>query len=320
MQEANGHRLHSRISNSLHKRFNFRLFQLNEGLPLRRHALSNLKPELPRNKRRRPGKPSYRVNLLPVLTRDGKHVPEPFRCDQGGPRPLPLDDEVRGKSCALRECGRPESKIGQFAKARKGLESDEGLIVNGHKKDIIFVDSLTEINEKCKKQILAKDRPELLSKRKKKDVGGIYDELMVREDWGLLGTRIDSLVSAFCHLPCHFIITALEQWAKNEITGEIKLLPALNGKLANTISKHFDFSFHLEVQKIEGADRRFFRTSHSMQVAAKGSPHLNDLEEPSWTKVISKVFNAGKSAKKKASKKKAAKSAAETKGGENDGT
>ncbi len=206
-----------------------------------------------------------------------------------------------------------------FAKARKGLESDEGLIVNGHKKDIIFVDSLTEINEKCKKQILAKDRPELLSKRKKKDVGGIYDELMGMEDWGLLGTRIDSLVSSFCHLPCHLIVTALEHWVEDKATGEVKLLPALNGKLANTISRHFDFAFHLEVQKIEGADRRFFRTSHSMQVMAKGSPHLNALEDPNWKKVLNKVFNAGKSAKQKP-KKKAAKSAAETKGGENDGT
>lgn len=207
-----------------------------------------------------------------------------------------------------------------FAKARKGLESDEGLIVNGKKKDIIFVDSLTEINEKCKKQILAKDRPELLSKRKKKDVGGIYDELMGMEDWGLLGTRIDALVSAFCHLPCHLIVTALEHWVEDKATGEVKLLPALNGKLANTISRHFDFAFHLEVQKIEGADRRFFRTSHSMQVMAKGSPHLDDLEDPSWTKILTKIGNAGKSAKKKALSKKAAKDAAKTKGGENDGT
>ena len=182
-----------------------------------------------------------------------------------------------------------------FAKARKGLASDEGLIVNGKNKDIIFVDSLTEINEKCKRHIVAKDRPALLAKRNK-DLGGIYDEQMTLDDWGLLVTRIDSLVTAFCHLPCHLIITALEQWEKDKVTGEIKLLPAINGKLANTISRHFDFAFHLEVQKIEGVDRRFFRTSHTMQVAAKGSPHLDDLEEPNWTKVMTKVFSAVKPA------------------------
>ena len=207
-----------------------------------------------------------------------------------------------------------------FMTARKGLASEEGLIVNGLKKDIIFVDSLTEINEKCKRHIVAKDRPALMARRKKKDLGGIYDEQMTIDDWGLLSTRINSLVSSFCHLPCHLIIMALEQWVENKLTGEVSLLPALNGKLANTISSHFDFAFHLEIQKIDGVERRYFRTSHSAQIAAKGSPHLDELEEPNWKKVMTKVFTAGRSAKKKVSSKKAAKVAAETKGGENDGT
>ena len=182
-----------------------------------------------------------------------------------------------------------------FTKVRNGLSSEEGLVVKGNKRDIIFVDSLTEINEKCKRHIVAKDRPALLAKRDK-DLGGIYDEQMTIDDWGLLSTRISSLVSAFCHLPCHLIFTALEQWIENKLTSEVKLLPALNGKLANTISRHFDFSLHLEVQNIDGVDRRFFRTSHSAQIAAKGSPHLDDLEDPNWTKVMTKVFNAGKPA------------------------
>lgn len=234
------------------------------------------------------------------------------------PKRLPLI----GHDVDLFEIKNWEDAQEAFMKARKGLESEEGLIVNGHKKDIIFVDSLTEINEKCKKHIVQKDRPALLAKRKKKDLGGIYDEQMTIDDWGLLSTRIDSMVSAFCHLPCHLIIMALEQWVENKVTGEVSLLPAINGKLANTISRHFDFAFHLEIQKVDGVDRRFFRTSHSAQIAAKGSPHLDELEEPNWKKLMTKVFTAGKSksAKKKATSKKAATGAAKTKGGESDGT
>lgn len=230
------------------------------------------------------------------------------------PKRLPLI----GQDVDLWEVETYEDVRTAFGKARKGLESDEGLIVDGKKKDIIFADSLTQINEQCKKQIVAKDRPALLARRKKKDLGGIYDEQMTIDDWGLLSTRIDSLVSAFCHLPCHLIVTALEQWVENKVTGEVSLLPALNGKLANTISRHFDFSFHLEIEKVDGVDRRFFRTSHSAQVAAKGSPHLDDMEDPNWKKLMTKVFSGGKSAKKVS--KKAAKKAAEPQEGGNDGT
>jgi len=184
-----------------------------------------------------------------------------------------------------------------FATIRKGL-AHGGLIVNGRKKDIIFIDTLTEINEQCKNHIIAKDRPDLLS-RQKKNLDGIYDELMMLNDWQLLSVRINSMVSSFCHLPCHLIVAAQEQWNEDRVTGTIRREPALNGKLATSIAHHFDFAFHLEIVNIEGHDKRFFRTSYSPQAMAKGSPHLDILEDPNWTKVMTKVFTADKPAKKK---------------------
>lgn len=201
-----------------------------------------------------------------------------------------------------------------FGKIRSAL-AGKGLIVNGRKKDIVVVDSLTEVNERCKAHIIAKDRPELLAKQKKGALG-IYDELMAIGDWQLLSTRIDSLVSSFCHLPCHLIVTALEQWTEDKMTGEVRQTPALNGKLALSIAHHFDFCFRFEIVKVEGRDERFFRTSYSQQAMAKGSELLDVHEKPDWTKLMTKVFSAGKPAKQKAPRK-AAKVAAKTKGGEN---
>ncbi len=185
-----------------------------------------------------------------------------------------------------------------FSEIREDL-SGGGLTRNGKKKDIVVIDSLSEVNELCKKQIISKDRPELLKRQQKKDVGGIYDEQMMQNDWGLLGTRIDGIVSAFCHLPCHIIITALERWTEEKATKETFITPSLNGALAMNISHHFDEAYRIEV---EDNKTRWFRTQRTSCVIAKGSECLDELEEPNWTKVMTKIFagnGAGKNKKEK---------------------
>lgn len=176
-----------------------------------------------------------------------------------------------------------------FRFIRAGL-ADGKLEVNGQKKDIIVIDSLSELNEKCKREIVTKDRPALLERQRKKDVGGIYDEQLTMPDWQLLGTRIDNLTGAFCNLPAHVIITCLEAWTEDKATGEQLIAPALNGKLAQTIAHHFDEVYHLEIQKIDDEQVRFFRTMRTAQTVAKGSECLDELEEAHWTKVMSKIF------------------------------
>lgn len=176
-----------------------------------------------------------------------------------------------------------------FEAIRWGLKSGE-LVVNGRKKDIIAIDSLSELNDQCKRQIVASDRPELLKRQSKRDVGGIYDEQLNTQDWGLLATRIDSLVGAFTHLPCHIIFTCGEQWVEDKISGELFVTPSLNGKLAMSIVHHFDEAYRLEIHEEEKKHVRYFRTARSARVMAKGSERLAELEPPNWTAVMTKIF------------------------------
>jgi hypothetical protein len=185
-----------------------------------------------------------------------------------------------------------------FKMIRSGLEGD-GLKVNERKKDIVVIDSLSEANELCKAQILAKDRPELLKRQHKADVGGIYDEQLNQADWGLLGTRIESLVSAFTHLPCHVIFLCLERWTEDKITGEISTTPALNGQLAMGIAHHFDEVYRLEIQEVEKVQHRLFRTKCTARVQAKGSERLDELESADWTKTMTKLFRKANGKTKK---------------------
>lgn len=177
-----------------------------------------------------------------------------------------------------------------FAFIRDGLASAKGLIVNGKAKDIIFIDSLSEANELCKAQIIAKDRPELMIRQKKIDIGGIYEEQLTMQDWGLLSKRMNDLVSAFCHLPCHIIFTCLEKWAEDKSTGEMFFVPDLNGKLPLTIPHHFDLLHRLEIHTVENTITRLFRTQPSEKAIAKGSPKLETHEKPNWTTIITKLY------------------------------
>ena len=195
-----------------------------------------------------------------------------------------------------------------FKEIRRGVEG-EGLVINERKKDIIVIDSLSEINEQCKRHILQKDRPELLKRQNKKDVGGIYDEQMNQADWGLLITRIESLITAFVHLPCHIIFTCIEKWTEDKMSGAIYTTPALNGQLAKGVARFFDEAYRLEVIEVakeEGGkeQRRYFRTKRTSRVTAKGSEKLGELEPANWTQVMTKLFSRPKSDKPKESKGK----------------
>lgn len=199
-----------------------------------------------------------------------------------------------------------EDVKGIFRIIRDSL-SNGGLIINGRKKDIIVIDSLSAISDLCKAQITAKDRPALLKRRQKKDVGGIYDEVLAQDDWGLYGIRINNLVSAYCHLPCHIIFTCLEKWTEDKKARELLITPALNGAAATGIAHHFDEVYRIENIGTAYAEEYFnskdphpraFRTQRTAQILAKGSEKLAELEPNNWFKVISKIFATPKANKK----------------------
>jgi len=151
---------------------------------------------------------------------------------------------------------------------------------------VIFVDSLSEINELCKEKIVKIDRPGL-----GKDLGKSYDDLLQMQDYQLLQVRMTRMIRAFRDLPFHIIFTALEDNIKDERTGEIQVVPSINGKLATNVAGFFDEVFRQSTKEIDGKLQYLFTTGKVEKAIAKDrSGALNLYEEASWKTVFEKIF------------------------------
>lgn len=152
----------------------------------------------------------------------------------------------------------------------------------------IFIDSLTELNELCKEQIVHKDRPKV----KGTDVGKVYEDLLTMQDYGLLETRMTRFIRSFRDLPYNVIMTSLQMSVKDEKMGSITLQPSLNGKLASQVGAYFDEVFQINVKPdTDGQVTRFFLTATSGRAIAKDrSGALDTFEAPDWTAIFRKIF------------------------------
>jgi hypothetical protein len=193
---------------------------------------------------------------------------------------------------------------------RKGRPSTDGSItatiagqeIAGIK--IVAVDSLTEINSLCKRQIIEVDRKALVSKRtagrSEKQGGptdtpdGIYDEQMTQEDWGILASRMDGFTSAMNHLPVHTIFTSLAMFKDDKRTGETMRMPALQGSFANTCNAHFDLVMHMEAATDDaGKPTRVWRTANDGLYRCKDSTGiLPEFVTANWMTVIGTILGA----------------------------
>jgi hypothetical protein len=151
---------------------------------------------------------------------------------------------------------------------------------------VVFIDSLTEINELSKEKIVKTDRPNL-----GKDIGKVYDDLMTQQDYQLLSTRMTRMIRAFRDLPYHVIFTCLEAQTKDERTGEVFITPSINGKLAVNIAAYFDEVFRM-VTKEDGDKLDYFFVTGAVEKAiAKDRSGALALYEPaSWLTVFKKIF------------------------------
>jgi hypothetical protein len=105
----------------------------------------------------------------------------------------------------------------------------------------VFLDSITEIQKSCKDYILERTKKEDMEMR----------------DWGTLAMKIERLVRAFRDLPMHVTVTALEESEIDKSTGEIKVLPALQGSVQKLLPAYFDEVFYLYSKEVgDGDDRR----------------------------------------------------------------
>ena len=160
---------------------------------------------------------------------------------------------------------------------------------------VIFIDSLTEINELAKEKIVKVDRPGL-----GKDLGKVYDDLMTMQDYQLLQTRMTRMIRAFRDLPYHVIFTCLEDNVKDERTGAISVVPSINGKLASNVAAYFDEVFRMTTKDDKDKVDYFFVTAKMENAIGKDrSGALKTFEEASWSVVFNKIFKKFKAKEEK---------------------
>jgi hypothetical protein len=196
--------------------------------------------------------------------------------------------------------------IGQFREPQK---------IDG--KDIRFLvfDSLTELSDLCKKQIVEVDRKALITARtkgKSDTPDNIYDDLMQMEDWNAYGTRMRNMISAATKLPVNIIFTSLSTWSTDKKTGNTQKTVDLNGQIRMQAPQWFDLVVYMESLEQPMADGgkanvRVFRTFNDGDIVAKdASGKLDPIEPANWTHVFRKIKGASTAAQKKATKPNAA--------------
>lgn len=168
--------------------------------------------------------------------------------------------------------------------------------IDGERITCLAFDSLTEVSDICKRQIVTKDRRSLISERSKGKTdkpSNVYEDLMQMEDYNLYSVRMRNFLSSVVHLPVHVIFTSLSDWREDKQTGTQHRVPALSGKLSLEIPAFFDLVFHMETAtNEEGESTRVFRTNNDGRVIAKdASGVLAPLEEPDWSKIFGKILN-----------------------------
>lgn len=169
--------------------------------------------------------------------------------------------------------------------------------LEGKTLDILAIDSLSEISELCKRQIVEVDRRALFTERSKGKSdrpAGVYDDLMGMEDWNLYQTRMRALLSALVKLPCHVVFTCLAAWKEDKTTGKSSRTPNLSGALAQECAAFFDLVLHMESsdQKDEnGVPIRRLRTSNDKGIIAKDASGILDIyEDTNLTAIFAKIL------------------------------
>jgi hypothetical protein len=167
---------------------------------------------------------------------------------------------------------------------------------------VLAVDSLSELSELCKRNIL-QDRRVMTKERtdgKADRPKGIYDDIMTREDWGLHKTRMRNMVSALNHLPVHTVVTCLSGWTEDQRSGGLHIAPDIGGGgFAAEVPAYFDLVLYMLSQKAEGGtSQRLWQTHNDGQVIAKdASGVLGQFEEPDWTRLFKKIIGKDKESK-----------------------
>lgn len=147
-----------------------------------------------------------------------------------------------------------------------------------------FIDSLTEVQKVCKDHIMEQAKKEQMEMR----------------DWGTLAMKIERMVRSFRDLPIHVLVTALEETEIDKASGEMRVLPSLQGSVQKQLPAYFDEVFFAYAKEVgEGEDRRI---RHHLLTRNSGKYIGKDrsgklpavIVDPDWGKVLDTILGGTK--------------------------
>lgn len=167
---------------------------------------------------------------------------------------------------------------------------------------VLVLDSLSDVDHLCARHIVEVDRRLLTAERTKgtKDERetpkGMYAEQMTIEDWGLFGTRMLNMISAFAHLPVHFVATCVEGQKDDKLNSRILRTVNIGGKTTPAnCPAYFDLVLNMLPMQDENGHpvRRWQTFNDGVRMCKDSSGKLAPFEECNWTKLFKKIRGTG---------------------------
>lgn len=173
-------------------------------------------------------------------------------------------------------------------------------------KDILFLDTLSEMGEMCKAHIVETLRPEIMKHRKGESLASVYDTAMTMEDWGEYARRLQTMIRAFRDLNMHKVMTCLEV-DKEDAGGRVIWVSDIQGATGKKLMSFFDFAFRAVTTKDDRGETVYsWYTQAGANYRAKFRTPVGVTAPtevaPNWTEVFKSVLNPPKATKKSKTK------------------
>jgi phage nucleotide-binding protein len=135
------------------------------------------------------------------------------------------------------------------------------LKAGGHPYKTVVLDSISEINEHCKTQVMKEMLLDPENERRDPDIPSI-------REWGKLQVRMMRMIRLYRDLPMNviFIAHAEQVQLKN---GKKKWMPLINGKMQMKLPQIPDVVLFMYVQEVDGEQRRLLLTTQTDNAVAK---------------------------------------------------
>jgi hypothetical protein len=166
----------------------------------------------------------------------------------------------------------------------------QALKAGGHSYGTVVLDSLSEIAEICKDQVMAEMKLDPENEKRDEDIPSI-------REWGKLQVRLLRLIRLYRDLPMHVIFIAHAERVTLK-SGKFKWMPLLNGKMQMKVPQIPDIVFFMYNQEVDGQQRRLMLTSQTDVAVAKvrgaTMPQIIGAEETVTMKTILDYYNKNK--------------------------